>query len=101
MNPSYRQTMMAGMKIHFMATDIKDDHLSIMNLLRDKSPSREPGLLGIILQYAGLLPPNLDINLGELPNLVNKSSTDLEAEARKQVIPGRQSIPVCTLRRGQ
>ena len=114
MNPSYRQTMMAGMKIHFMATDIKDGYLTIMNLLRDKSPSgkRPPSslpynLLGIILQYAGLLPPNLDINLGELPNLVKTSSTDLEAEARKpnpsltrQIVSGRRAIPVCTLRRG-
>jgi len=114
MNASYREAMMAGMKIHVMATGIKDGYLTIMNLLRDKSPSGERppsslpyNLLGIILQYAGLLPPNLDINLGELPNLVNKPSTDLEAEARKpdlsltrQIVSGRRAIPVCTLRRG-
>ena len=58
--------MTAGMKIHFMATGIKDGYLTIMNLLRDKSPSRESGLLGIILQYAGLLPPKLNIDLDKL-----------------------------------
>jgi len=112
MNASYRQTMMAGMKIQVMATGIKDSYLTIMNLLRDKSlskkraPSSLPySVLEIILQYAGLLPPNLDINLGKLPNLVKTSSTDLKAEARKQdfalIIPERRSLPVCTLRRGQ
>ena len=63
MNPSFRETMIAGVKIHFMATGIKDVYLTIMNLLRDKSPSGKPApsslpddLLGIILQYAGLFP---------------------------------------------
>ena len=137
MNPSYRQTMIAGMKIHVMDTGIKDGYLTIMNLLRDESPSREPGLLGIILQYAGLLPSNLNKEkkkapsslptdvmsiilqyAGLLPSNLNidldkliikkTSSTDLEAEERKQnfalknpVIPERRLLPVCTLRRGQ
>jgi hypothetical protein len=113
MNPSYRQTMMVKIKICVMSTG-DQLYLKIMSLLHDKhkekkkAPSSLPtDVMSIILQYAGLLPSNLNIDLDKL--IIKKtSSTDLEAEERKQnfalknpVIPERRLLPVCTLRRGQ
>jgi len=92
MNASFRDTMRAGIKIHVMATGIKDGYLTIMNLLRDKSPSGEPApsslpysLLGIILQYAGLLPSNIKLNIGKR-DIARTSSTDLEGKGRPSII---------------
>ena len=73
MNASYREAMMAGMKIYVMATGIKDSYLTIMNLLRDKSssgklaPSSLPyEMLSIILEYTGHWSSDLKINLQDL-----------------------------------
>ena len=92
MNASFRDTMRAGIKIHVMATGIKDGYLTIMNLLRDKSPSGELApsslpheLLGIILEYTGLLPSNIKLNIGKL-DIVRRSSADLEGKCHPSII---------------
>jgi len=102
MNASHLDDMMAKIKIHVMATGIKDGYLTIMNLLRDKSPSGKLApsllpheLLGIILQYAGLLPPNIDINLSKLPNFVKTPSTDLEKNSTLSSTSAKPDSTIC------
>ena len=86
MNASYRDTLMVKIKICRMITG-EQLYLKIMTLLHNKheenqkAPSSLPTeLLRMVLQYAGLLPSNLDLDLGAL-GVKKTPATDLAAKA--------------------
>jgi ankyrin repeat protein len=92
MNASFREAMLAGMKIHFMATGIKDGYLTIMNLLRDQSPSGKlapsslpDDMLRIILEYTGHWSSDLKINLQDLM-IGHTSAKTLKSETPYELI---------------
>ena len=87
MNASFRDTLMVKIKIHGMSRG-GQPYLKIMSLLHDKHKNKKkaPSSLAAstltnILQYAGLLPSNLDLDLEVLSVNKKKSAADLATKA--------------------